>query len=72
MFEYYLDLIKDPEVKDGIPQTGTALWEIFRLIEAGLDFPEEEIPFIETLLDGHFEQQMMASLILEVLDELSP
>lgn len=69
MIEYYLGLIKDPSYADGIPQTGTALWEIIQLVRAGLEFPDEEIPFVHQLYDeGHYEQKCMASQLLDLLE----
>jgi hypothetical protein len=68
MIEDYLDQLKNPIIRDGVPQTGTALWEITKLVEAGLEFPEDEIPFIESLYKkGHYEQKWMANELLELL-----
>ena len=72
MYEHYLDILKHPEIRNGVPQRGTALWEIGQLIEAGLDlFPEEEVEFIADLYyaeDAHFEQVWMAEYVLELLE----
>ena len=68
MIEDLLETLKNPRYVNGIPQRGTALWEICQLVEAGLDFPEEEIPFIESLhAEGHFEQIWMAEHLLDLL-----
>jgi len=69
MIEHYLDILKNPEYINGTPQTGTALWEIIQLVEAGLEFPDEEISFIHSLYrDGHYEQKWMASQLLSLIE----
>ena len=67
MIEHYLRLLKNPEYVDGIPQTGTNLWELMQLVKAGYDFPKEEIPFIKSLTHGHYEQRCMAALLLKLI-----
>lgn len=64
-----LKAIKNAPLIDGLPQTGTPLYAIARLVQLGHPFPESEVGLIERLADeGHYEQRAMASMLLEAID----
>lgn len=63
-----LSYLKQPRFVEQTPQTGSALWELRQLVEAGKSFPPNEIKFIESLLHGHFEQVEMAKLLLATIE----
>ena len=67
---YWLDKIKNPRIVKGVPQTGTPLWELTKLIEGGAKFPDEEIDFIVDLCcNGHYEQKWAANHLLNEIEE---